>query len=250
MSRLTANEDVEIAFITEIDEVTGGTSSTLCTRKESIISRPDFSIDGSLHSKSPSIHDDMLERHLQRRASSVEEIRRYSLLSNASFHYKKPSSRPSQFETQNSVKRIRSNSRQSSVKSNRSIRSNRSRRSSRYSYLSENERQRSVNLRANRRRSNTNHNEVPFAIKIIDESKEAKHRKIVYIVGGTFIFILICCVLAVVITLTHQSEYLTENRTYSYYTFAPDAKIMIGTEQLNIINTGNLINKKINLTYV
>lgn len=240
MSRLTANEDVEMPFITEIDEVTGGTTSTLCTRKESIISRPDFSIDGSLHSRSPSIQDDMLERHLQRRASSLEEIRRYSFLSNASFHYKNVASRQScQFETQDSMKKIRPHSRKSSVKSNRSTRSNRSRRNSRCSYLPENERRRSVYLAANRRHSNTNRNDVPFEIKIIDENKEARHRKIVYLVAGTFIFILICCVLAVVITLTHQSEYLTENRTYSYYTFAPDAKIMIGTEQLNIINSGN-----------
>lgn len=63
--------------------------------------------------------------------------------------------------------------------------------------------------------------------------KEKRRRRIVFAVVATFLFILVCSVLAVVVTLTHQSEFTVENKTLTYYTFAPDAKIAILKSELN-----------------
>lgn len=63
--------------------------------------------------------------------------------------------------------------------------------------------------------------------------KEKRRRRVVFAVVATFLFLLICSVLAVVVTLTHQSEFTAENKTLTYYTFAPDARIVILKSQLN-----------------
>lgn len=63
--------------------------------------------------------------------------------------------------------------------------------------------------------------------------KEKRRRKVVFAVVATFLFLLICSVLAVVVTLTHQSELKTDNKTWTYYTFAPDSRIVILRNELN-----------------
>ena len=62
------------------------------------------------------------------------------------------------------------------------------------------------------------------------KARERKRRRTVYIVVGTFLFILFSCVLVVIVTLTHQSEWGRRNSTVArYYTFAPPADVELKT---------------------
>lgn len=60
---------------------------------------------------------------------------------------------------------------------------------------------------------------------------EKQRRKIAFVVVSTFLFILICSVAIVILTLTHQSEWTYDrNKTMTIYTFAPDSKVIIHEE--------------------
>lgn len=172
------------------------------------------------HSRSPSIRDDIYlyeNRH-------QDDLRR-ALSVNYGFKKCKRSSskrRPSS-KYENDHKRRRSNV---SLTSNKrpSVISNRSydRRDSKYSYIIANDSLRSsIYLPTLSKRPSDN---LPNSVYLNFNNANEKEptQRIVWIIIGTFLFILICSILAVVITLTHQSEYIKENETKSQYTFAPD----------------------------
>lgn len=69
-----------------------------------------------------------------------------------------------------------------------------------------------------------------------EAEKEKRRRRVVFVVVATFLFLLVCSVLAVVVTLTHQSEFTAENKTLTYYTFAPDATIVTMMQQSKQMN--------------
>lgn len=72
------------------------------------------------------------------------------------------------------------------------------------------------------RRTSGSGNMQPAVIQKTEEQiqKEHRHRVAVWLVLGSFIFIAISSILVVIVTLTHQSEYVyNENNTVTYYTF-------------------------------
>ncbi|XP_018330082.1 uncharacterized protein LOC108740301 isoform X1 [Agrilus planipennis] len=116
----------------------------------------------------------------------------------------------------------RSSSRRSrhSLRHSPSVRSTRSVRSSRRSSCAHQGLSRQLSNGARSQKSISSYQE-PISIK------EKNHRRIVvWVIVCTFVFILMCSVLAVVVTLTHRSQFQADNETLSYYTFSPDAKVL------------------------
>ncbi|GJQ69368.1 hypothetical protein Trydic_g6493 [Trypoxylus dichotomus] len=177
------------------------------------------------HSRSPSFRDD--RQLLNHKSTSLEELRRYSLGSLQSCHYhihRKSSSRKSR-RSQHSDSDSKRH-----VHRNQSVRSYS--RSPRHSYVTEMgvpSRRTSQYHHSQRRKSSVARYKQPI-VELSEEEKlkENRRRKIVYIVIGTTLFLLLCAILAVVVTLTHQSEGLIENKTTLYYTFSPHPKVLHG----------------------
>lgn len=177
------------------------------------------------HSRSPSFRED--KHLLGYRSTSLEELRRYSVGSIASYHcriHRKSSSkrsRRSQLSDSDSRKHVHRN---------QSVRSYS--RSPRHSYVSEMGgpvRRSSQYHQSQRRKSSVARCKQPIVeLSEEEKSKENRRRRIVYIVIGTTLFLLLCAVLAVVVTLTHQTEGLIENKTTVYYTFSPHPKVIHG----------------------
>lgn len=218
-------EDNDIPFITDCSDIIYVTSGNQGGSINS--SRRELSLRStSSHSRSPSIRGDEIF-YEKRRSSSFDDLRRGSLLSNASYHYyrnKRSSSskrsRRSQYSDNNEQRRksnvsVLSSSVKASVKSHRS---GSSRRGSKYSYIFDNEPRLSIQIPSVSRRCselpNGNVKELRFS--------ETKRQRLVCIIAAVFMFILVCSVLAVLITLTHQTDYVVRNETKSQYTFAPD----------------------------
>lgn len=177
------------------------------------------------HSRSPSFRDD--KHLLPHKSVSLEELRRYSIGSLPCYHYnmcRKSSSkrsRRSQISETDSRRHIHRN---------QSVRSYS--RSPRHSYVPEMgtpSRKSSQYHHSQRRRSSAAKFKQPI-VELSEEQKlkENKRRRVVYIVIGTTLFLLLCAVMAVVVTLTHQSEGLIENKTTLYYTFSPHPKLIHG----------------------
>lgn len=104
------------------------------------------------------------------------------------------------------------------------------RRESKFSYVSVEDlggRRRSVHIPHHRRNCSTKRKNASREISLEERAANKKRRKMVYIILGTFLFILLCCVMAVVVTLTHKSEFKAENKTLTYYTFSPDYQFFI-----------------------
>lgn len=150
---------------------------------------------------------------LPNRTSSLDDLRRKSDdYSCAILRYDSRRSHYSEYGGSFRHSRRKSTERKSSVRS--SVRSYRSRKSS-----SNFERSRST-------RSSKSSNRIPSVIpqpiqKTEEELKrERRHRIAVWLVLGAFIFIAISSILIVMVTLTHQSEYVHDNNnTFIYYTF-------------------------------
>lgn len=199
-----AVDSTEIPFITEADEdsIIAFPNRACCSRKFS------FQVEN------------IKETPDKRRISSLEELRLFNghIVPEVLVREKKARRQSSQLRRKSSE-----NCRRPSVASNRS----RSRGSSRrYSYsYPEYERRKSVQSRRNSSTRSGRPLQQEMTPKQLE--KEKRRRKVVFAVVATFLFILVCSVLAVVVTLTHQSELTTENKTLTYYTFAPDAKIVI-----------------------
>lgn len=208
--------DKDIPFITEPDERL--TSTRHYSFGQSLHPSP-------VHSRSPSFRDD---RHLlgnRFMSTSLEELRRFSIGSMNSYqcqiHRKTSSKRSRRSQISDSEpKRY--------VHRNQSVRS--SSRSPRPSYVSENGsvRRSSHSYQSVRRKSSSRVKAPIVQLSEEETLKENRRRKIVYIVIGTTLFLLLCAVLAVVITLTHQSQFSVENKTTTYYTFSPHPKLVYG----------------------
>lgn len=221
---MTSSEmDRSIPFITEPDDEHPPRRTRHYSFSPSLHPSPD-------HSRSPSFRED---RHLlghKFMSTSLEDLRRASISSISLYqcriHRKSSSkrSRRSQLGEGDSRRYIHRN---------QSVRSYS--RSPRHSYVGDFEspiRRSSQSRQSQRRKSSfgTKQYKQPVVVELTEEQKlkENRRRKIVYIVVGTTLFLLLCAVLAVVVTLTHQSEVSIENKTTIYYTFSPHPKVIHG----------------------
>lgn len=104
-----------------------------------------------------------------------------------------------------------------------SIASNRSRRGSRCMVENDKRRMSHYSRRSSSVRTNKS---IPLELELKQIQEEKKRRRTVFAVVSTFLFILLCSVLIVLVTLTHRTEMKTsENKTVTYYTFAPFPKV-------------------------
>lgn len=214
-------DSTEIPFITDVEDdciiaFPNPTSSACCSRK--------FSFQDENIKRMPAEFAES-----RRRISSLEELRLFNghVIPEVLIREKRPRRHSSQLKRKGSAYE---NYRRSSVAST----SNRSRHGSRrYSHSSEYERRKSISQsrRNSSMRSAKSLQHATMTPKEIE--KEKRRRKVVFAVVATFLFLLVCSVLAVVVTLTHQSEFTMENKTMTYYTFAPDARIVILKNELN-----------------
>lgn len=149
--------------------------------------------------------------------SSLEDLRRKNSDCYCEFSRHNSSRRSNYSEYGGSFRQSRrkssncSDRRTSSMRS--SVRSSRSRKGSNHF-----ERSRSARSSKSSRRMSNNVLEVPKSQE--DLEREKRHRIAVWLVLGAFIFIAISSILVVIVTLTHQSEYIHhDNNTVTYYTF-------------------------------
>lgn len=215
----------DIPFITDAAEDSGD----LRSHRGSIRSAQCELSPYAPHSRSPSIRENYIHESQQpRKASSCEDLRRPSVLSNASYHYhqngrRKTSLRKSRrrcVECGGIARRRKSNvslssslvtmAKRPSVISNRSYYSG-SRRGSKYSCIENESPRLSVQYlapSASRRCSeipNSSDKEFNFGTDQ-DQAKDARRQRIVCTIGSTFIFLLTFSVMAVLITLTQSQR--------------------------------------------
>lgn len=204
-------DSTEIPFITEADD-----DSILVFSNRACCSRKFSFQDENIKRLPPDLAGN------KRRISSLEELRLFNdhIVPEVLIREKRARRQPSQLRRKSSAYE---SCRRASVASNRSRRG--SRRCS-YSYP-EYERRKSSASQSRRNSSMRSGRSLQQEMTPKQLEKEKRRRKVVFAVVATFLFILVCSVLAVVVTLTHQSEFTAENKTLTYYTFAPDAKIVI-----------------------
>ncbi|KAF2888369.1 hypothetical protein ILUMI_17804, partial [Ignelater luminosus] len=230
--QIEIREDGDIPFITEIDEESASQKPSPSPRntRESFRSNRTISPSSSTSSSFKCSAPLGMPNPFCQNAFLLNEIydRRDSALSNGGFHHhcRRTSSRRS-CQSQNKSRRHSGSTLSIGVKASSRRPSTRSRRESKFSYVSVGEcgeRRRSVHIPHSRRHGSTKRKVVSRQASLEQQAKSKRKRTIACIILGTFLFILFCSVMAVVVTLTHRSKIISENKTMTYYTFSPDAK--------------------------